>query len=117
MSEVRKLGDSRGKAEGAPCSCGGTSTERSESNPSRSSRERSKVWGGGKSRCEAEGALSAAPGCPAGVCLVAGDLPASSELIFVNFLRLSSSPRGTLGDRRALCPRIRRRHRMWSGGR
>ena len=101
-------GESRREGEGAPQPCGIPLTERSESNPRRLFTKRFGVLCprsecGGKSR--AEGALSAAPGCPAWVCVVAGNLLASSVLIFVDFLGLSGSPGRALGDRRALTPR------------
>ena len=42
---------------------------------------------------EGEGVLDGAPGCPAGVCVSAGNLLALCASIFACFLRLSGSPR------------------------
>ena len=82
MTLAEDGGESRSEGEGVLQPCGSPSPEWSESDPSSSSAKRFKVpcprtEVGGKCRVEGEGALAAAPACPAGVCVVAGDLLAS----------------------------------------
>ena len=79
MTLAEDGGESWSKGKGALQSCGITSPERSESDPSSSSAKRFKVRcprteGGGKSRVEGKGGLAAAPTCPAGVSVVAGNM-------------------------------------------
>ena len=82
MTLAEDGGEAWSKGEGALQSCGSPSPERFESDPSSSSAKRFEVQcprtkDGGKSRVEGKGGLAAAPTCPAGVCVVAGNLLAS----------------------------------------
>ena len=102
-------GQIRGGDEGAPRLCGNPSPEWLESVPVNLSAKRFEVWdprsgSWGKSRLEGEGVLDGALGCPAGVCVAAGDLLALCASIFADFLRLYGSPGAAPGDPRSLIP-------------